>query len=108
MAKKKSPSRQKYEADRPVISIRVPAELKQRIADQLRTTGKTYTQWATELFQGQADHAREVEEAYQCGFQDCSKWLARPYLEDEEQFEAVFGGLLWLAENEEQIHQPAP
>lgn len=83
-----------------MISIRVPNELKDRIAEHLRATGKTYTKWVTDLFQGQADHAAEIQEAYERGFRDCSKWLARLFIDDPEQFEAFFGGLVFLAETE--------
>lgn len=42
--------------------------------------------------------AKAEDEAYDRGYRDSALDLARLYLEDREEFERVFGGLLYLAD----------
>lgn len=72
--KRKPPARQRYEARNPVISGRVPVEVKQRLDTILVARGITFGKWMVETLDGNgvaaavADTGAVYRRGYQEGF----------------------------------------
>jgi predicted DNA-binding protein len=68
--KKKPPSRIRFEAANPVVSARVPKEVKDRLSDILDKSGKSFSKWLIEVVNQQENHRRDIRAAYQQGFKE--------------------------------------
>ena len=62
--KGKAPSRQRYEAEHPSLTVRVPAEVKARIAEAAKAEGLSVSEWVQAMAAG---HAADATAAYRRG-----------------------------------------
>ena len=53
MAKKKSPSREKYDEENPAISFRVPKQLKEQLEKYLAASGQSFADFAKSVLDGE-------------------------------------------------------
>lgn len=81
-----------------VLSTRVPVEFKEKLTSHLQKIRKPLCTWLQEAYENRLDVAKAEEEAYDRGYRDSALDLARLYLENEEEFWRVLGGLLYLAQ----------